>query len=235
MPCWMRLTGRYCAGSRSFAAPFTAAAAQAVCGKWPPAAGGAIPAALARLADQSLLVAVADTSGTRYRALETIRQYGAGQLAADGEADQACARHLGWCLDAAGSLGLPPRDDRAWRSAFDQLADELRAALRWAAAAPGTGAEADRLAIALAELAFARGLPGEAQRRYEQAAELAADARHAAAALRCAAGAALSRHFGDDALRLHLAAADAALRAGDPAGAAMDLARPPRCATAHGG
>ena len=69
--------------------------------------------------------------------------------------------------------------------------------------------------MALAELTFARGLPGESQRRYEQAAELAADAGHAAAALRCAAGAAKSRHFGDDALRLQLAAADAAVRAGD--------------------
>ena len=79
-----------------FASPFTAAAAQTLCAGWPPADGGAVPAALARLAEQSLLVATADPAGTRYRALETIRQYGAGQLAAGGEADQASARHLGW-------------------------------------------------------------------------------------------------------------------------------------------
>ena len=72
-----------------FAAPFTAAAAAAVLAGWPPAAGDAVPAVLAGLAEQSLLVAVADTSGTRYRALETIRQYGADRLARDGEADQA--------------------------------------------------------------------------------------------------------------------------------------------------
>src|SRR5258708_38565949 len=77
----------------------------------------------------------------------------------------------------------------------------------------------------LAGLAFARGLPGESQRRYEQAAELAADAGQAAAALRWAAGAAKSRHFGNDALRLQLAAAEAAVRAGDRAGAATDLAQ----------
>ena len=41
-----------------FAAPFTAAAAQTLCAGWPPAAGDAVPAALARLAEQSLLVAV---------------------------------------------------------------------------------------------------------------------------------------------------------------------------------
>ena len=208
-----------------FAAPFTATAAEAMLAGWPPTAGGAIPDALARLADQSLLVAAADPAGTRYRALETVRQYGTAQLDAAGEADQAFARHLSWCLDAATALGTPAEAGRAWRSAFDQLADELRAALRWAAARAGRQPEAYRLAMTLADLAFARGLPGESQRRYEQAAELAADAGQAAAALRWAAGAARSRHFGNDALRLQLAAAEAAVRAGDRAGAAMDLAQ----------
>jgi predicted ATPase len=207
-----------------FAAPFTAAAAEVVCAGWPPAEGGTTGAALARLADQSLLVLVADTSGTRYRALETIRQYGAGQLEAEGEAVQAAGRHLGWCLDASAALGLPSRDDRAWRLAFDQLADELRAALRWAAGHAPPEPRAYRLAMTLAGLTFARGLPGESQRRYEQAAELAPDAGQAAAALRWAAGAAKSRHVGDDAFRLHQAAAEAAIRAGDRTGAAADLA-----------
>jgi predicted ATPase len=207
-----------------FAAPFTPAAAEVVCAGWPPVADGAVPAALARLADRSLLVAAADGAGTRYRALETVRQYGAGRLDEGGESVQAASRHLGWCLDAADALGRPPGDDRAWRAAFDQLADELRAALRWAAGHARGEPEAYRLAIALAELTFARGLPGESQRRYEQAAELAADAGQAATALRWAAGAAKSRHFGDDAFRLHQAAAEAAVRAGDRAGAAADLA-----------
>src|SRR6185312_7813429 len=47
-----------------------------------------------------------------------------------------------------------------------------------------------QLAVRLAELSFDRGLPGEAQDRYEQAAELAAGDRDAAAALRGAAAAA---------------------------------------------
>ena len=206
-----------------FAAPFTAGAAEAVCAGWPPAGSGTIAAALARLADQSLLVAAADGTETRYRALETVRQYGAARLGDEGERIEAAARHLGWCLDAAAALGLPGTgDDPAWRSAFDLLADELRAALRWAA---GQGrSEAYQLAIGLAGQVFARGLPGEAQHRYEQAAELTADAGQAASALRLAAGAARSRHFGDDALRLHQAAAEAAVRAGDRAGAAADLA-----------
>ncbi len=205
-----------------FAAPFTAAAAEAVAGGWAPAGTGVTAAALAGLADQSLLVAVADGSGTRYRALETIRQYGAGRLAAEGESVEAAGRHLGWCVEAAAALRPPAADDGAWRSAFDQLADELRAALGWAAAQERP--EAAGLALTLAELVFARGLPGEAQRRYEQAAGLTPDPAQAAVALRWAAGAAKARHFGDDAFRLHQAAAEASLRAGDQAGAATDLA-----------
>jgi predicted ATPase/DNA-binding CsgD family transcriptional regulator len=210
----------------AFAAPFTAGAAAAVLAGWPPVAEGAIPAILAGIADQSLLVAIADPSGTRYRALETIRQYGADRLTEAGELAGALSRHLSWCLDAGEALGLPPGDDAgAWRSAFDQVADELRDALGWAASHAQHRPEAYRLAIMLAELCFARGLLGESQRRYEQAAGLAADDSAAAAALHYAAGAAESRHFGNEALRLRRAAADAAVRAGDRAGAAVDLAR----------
>ena len=97
--------------------------------------------------------------------------------------------------------------------------------MAWAAKTPEQRPAAYRLALGLAELAFRRGMPGESQHRYEQAAELAPDDLAAAAAWRNAAGAAESRHVGTDALRLRRAAADAAVRAGDRAGAAADLAR----------
>ena len=103
------------------------------------------------------------------------------------------------------------------------------------AARAGRRPEAYRLAIALAELSFARGFPGESQRRYEQAAGIAPDAGQAAAALRWAAGAAKSRHFGNDALRLLQEAAEAAVRAGDRAGAARTWPRRPRCTAARWG
>jgi Predicted ATPase len=207
-----------------FAAPFTAAAAEAVCGAWPPVSRATVATAVARLADHNLLVTVADAVGTRYRALETIRQYGASRLVDEGEAEPAYAAHLTWCLDVAGAIGLPHDDDLTWRRRFDDVVDELRAAVAWATAGQSHRRPGYRLAIRLAELAFARGWPGEAQARYEQAAALAEDAGDAAAALRGAAGAAKARHAGDDALRLHLAAADAAIQAGDRAGAAADLA-----------
>jgi len=165
-----------------FAGSFPAAAAAEVLAGWPPVPGGAVPAILAGLADQSLLVAVADPAGTRYRVLETIRQYGADRLADAGESIEALSRHLRWCLDAGAALESPPGADDAgaWRAAFDWISDELRSALGWAAGEARLRAEAHRLATMLAGLGFARGTPGESQRRYEQAAVLAADARSAA-------------------------------------------------------
>ncbi|MEU1159199.1 hypothetical protein ABZ369_40350, partial [Streptomyces sp. NPDC005918] len=54
-----------------------------------------------------------------------------------------------------------------WRLRFDALAEDLRAALAWAADRPERRQDAHRLAVALAELAFTRNLLGEAQQRYE--------------------------------------------------------------------
>ncbi len=210
----------------AFAEPFTATAAAVVLAGWPPVPAGHVPTILAGLADQSLLIAIAWPSGTRYRALETIRQYGVDRLEEAGESVEALSRHLSWCLDESAALKIASGEVAgAWRMAFDQVADELRVALAWAAGNTRYRPESYRLAIGLAHLSFIRGMPGESQRRYKQAAELAADDLAAAGALRSAAGAAESRHFGNDALRLRLRAAEAALRAGDRAGAAGDLAR----------
>jgi predicted ATPase/DNA-binding CsgD family transcriptional regulator len=209
-----------------FASPFTSAAASTVLCDWPPVVAGAVPGVLAGLADQSLLIAIPASSGTRYRALEAVRQYGVERLGDAGEVIEVSARHLRWCLDAGHRLRLESREPGGdWRVAFDDLVDELRAALAWAAGQPDFRPEAYRLAISLAQLAFSRGMPRESQRRYEQASRLAVDDLAAADALRGAAGAAECRHVGDEALRLRRSAAEAAVRAGDRTGAAADLAR----------
>ena len=117
-----------------FAAPFTAAAAEVVCAGWPPAAGGAIAAALARLADQSLLVAVADVAGDQVPRAGDRPAVRRGPAGHQGRSRPGRRPPPELVPGRRGrSLGRPSRDDRAWRSAFDQLADELRAALRWAA------------------------------------------------------------------------------------------------------
>ncbi|QYC40941.1 Putative HTH-type transcriptional regulator [Nonomuraea coxensis DSM 45129] len=200
-----------------FAAPFTAAAAAEVAGY----EECLVADGLARLAEQSLLVVAATPDGTEYRALETIRQYAAERLAEAGERDEVHSRHLRWCLARAAWL---EEARPGWRARFDQVADDLRAALTWAAGRPELREDAFGLARRLAELAFTRNLTGESQRRFEQAAALAAGPAESATMLRQAASVAGCRAAGDDMYRLRLAAAAAARRAGDAAGAAADLA-----------
>ncbi|UUU26860.1 ATP-binding protein [Streptomyces sp. DSM 40750] len=207
--------------------PFTAEAATTVAG-FAPLDPAAVADGLGRLAEQSLLTATPSATGTRYRALETIRQYGTERLADTGELTDVRSRHLDWCLAGATALTAAEGPDR--RARFDAMAEDLRAALIWAADRPEQRADAHRLALALAELTFTRNLLGESQQRYEQAAALAGDVGDsrdeagAAAALREAAGVAGCRRLGDDMFRLHRAAAEAARRAGDTAGEARDLA-----------
>ncbi|MFI1990902.1 LuxR C-terminal-related transcriptional regulator [Actinoplanes sp. NPDC020271] len=194
-----------------FVSPFTAAAAATVAG-FAPLTPGHVADGLARLAEQSLLSVMAPAGGTRYRMLETIRQYGTEQLSTAGEQETAPARHLRWCLQTAEELAASQKE--GWRVRFDAVADDLRAALSWAADRPDRRADAHRLAWLLGRLAFDRNLIGESQQRYEQAAALTDEP---AAALRQAASVAACRMRGDDAYRLWRAA-------GEAAGAARDLA-----------
>ncbi|MFJ2030826.1 ATP-binding protein [Streptosporangium sp. NPDC087985] len=200
-----------------FVAPFTAMAAAEVAG----GEEGIVAEGLARLAEQSLLVVTASPGGTEYRALETIRQYGVERLSEAGELVDARSRHVRWCLAKVAELSVARED---WRARFDAAADDLRAALAWAADQPEQRTDAYRLAWGLAELTFIRNLIGESQGRYEQAAALADDPAAGASMLRHAAAVAGCRMHGDDMYRLHRAAADAARRSGDTAGAACDLA-----------
>ncbi len=211
-----------------FAGPFAARSAADVLDGWDPVDPDLVPAMLAGLADQSLLVTTSTPGGTRYRALETIRQYGAALVDDAGESREAHARHLAWILAAAERLTPPVTDGPEgddWRADFDVLSTEARQALPRARHVPDQRDPAYRASLLLAELSFARGRPGESQRRYELAAELAPDDTTMASAWRLAACAAEARQFGNEALRLRRLAAEAALRSGDRIGAAMALAR----------
>ncbi|WP_175583231.1 LuxR C-terminal-related transcriptional regulator [Nocardia cyriacigeorgica] len=182
---------------------------------------GAVADGLARLAEQSLLVVSATAHGTEYRALETIRQYGMERLVQAEELDDARSRHLRWCVAEAAALEVVHSD---WRARFDAVADDFRAAMAWAAERPEQRTHAYDLARHLAQLCFTRNLVGESQMRFEQAAALTDDPAAAASMLRHAAGAAGCQLRGEDMDRLHREAAQAALRSGDTAGAARDLA-----------
>ena len=207
-----------------FATPFPAGAAADVVTALPGVPRGAVPAALATLVDCSLLDALRTPDGTRYRALETIRQYGAELLEAEGETTAVRSAHLRWCILHAEQLPVEPQDDERWIREVDALADEARAAL--ARELPDADRQgAFRLAERIARLVFARGAPAEAQRRFEQAAALAADPATRGRVLVAAAGAAEARQFGAPSIRLRGEAARAFQEAGQDALAAVELAR----------
>ena len=133
-----------------FAGGFTLAAAAAVC------RGGDEAAALDlvdQLAAKSLLVAERAAAGTRYRLLETIRQYAAGALADAGQTEQARQRHAETFLllaECERELGVLAGEQDNFRAALDYtLADG--------------GQAGPRLARALGGFWLARGLFQEAQ------------------------------------------------------------------------
>jgi Predicted ATPase len=132
-----------------FAGPFTSRRGGGCARRLATSQRHAVPTILAGLAEQSLLVPIPNPAGTRYRALETIRQYGVDRLRDAEESEEAQSRHLSWCLQAGAALQLPrsTEDVSDWRSTFDQIADELRDALNWAADNAQYRAEAHRLAI----------------------------------------------------------------------------------------
>ena len=160
-----------------FAGGFGLTAAAAVCG------GGDAAAtfdAIDRLASKSLVVAEVAAGRTRYRLLETIRQYAAGRLAEAGEAGQARQRH------ALAFLGLAERESELAVLAREH--DNFRAALSWSL--PSGGETGPRLACALGSFWVARGFFQEARGWLEHALACSQD-RHLRAGLLWLLGAVL--------------------------------------------
>jgi predicted ATPase/DNA-binding SARP family transcriptional activator len=143
-------------GLSVFAGGFTLAAAAAVC------CGGDEAAAL-DLVDQliakSLVVAEPAAAGTRYRLLETIRQYAAGCLAETGEAGPARLRHAETFLRLA--------EEERELAALAREQDNFRAALDFTLSAGSPAGP--RLAGALGGFWLARGLFQEARGWLERA------------------------------------------------------------------
>src|SRR5215467_3277202 len=175
-----------------------------------------------RLADKSLLTS-ANGQGGRWRMLETVRAYALEQLAASGEEAAIRERHLRWAAETAAGLEHRAEADQEWRASFDQVADDLRAALS-GSAGPGPDGLAHRLARSLGHLAYARRFLAEAIAHNEAAAARAPDPGQSAADLLAAAHVALAAGRGDTAFGLLLEAADRASAAGDDAARSAALA-----------
>jgi predicted ATPase/DNA-binding SARP family transcriptional activator len=132
-----------------------AQAAEVCCGGDQNAAVDAVD----RLVSKSLLIA--DTAGaqTRYRMLETIRQYAAARLADTGQSEESRRRHAETFLDLA--------EREPDLAVLSREQDNFRAALGWSLSHDGdTGS---RLARALGGFWEARGFPLEAQAWLERA------------------------------------------------------------------
>ena len=112
---------------------------------------------LTLLVDKSLVVAESTSGRTRYRLLETVRQYALEKLSESGEADAVRARHrdhftaMAALLDTSACTGHEQRLEQA-----ETEIDNLRAAFAWSRENPDTGL-ALALASSLQPLWLARG------------------------------------------------------------------------------
>jgi predicted ATPase/class 3 adenylate cyclase len=127
---------------------------------------------LTRLVERSLVV-VEHGDATRYRMLETIRQYARDRLTAAGKAVVVRDRHLGFfvalALEAEPALFGP--DMIPWLARLDAEVDNLRAALEWSFEADPE--RALRLSVALWPYWRSRAIGSEAVERLRLAAETA--------------------------------------------------------------
>ena len=90
---------------------------------------------LAALVDKSLVVRDVPASGrSRYRLLETLRQYGRDRLREAGRAAAVRDAHLSWAVGLAEEAEhhLEGLDQAAWLDVLESELDNLRGALEWA-------------------------------------------------------------------------------------------------------
>jgi predicted ATPase/class 3 adenylate cyclase/ubiquinone/menaquinone biosynthesis C-methylase UbiE len=90
---------------------------------------------LGQLVDKSMLLVARRDGGTRYRLLETIRQYAQDRLEANGDAAATRRRHADYYVALAEVVGpdLRTGNQLAAAATLDRESDNLRAALDWAA------------------------------------------------------------------------------------------------------
>ncbi|MFK4083080.1 BTAD domain-containing putative transcriptional regulator [Kribbella sp. NPDC020789] len=123
----------------------------------------AVLGVLASLVDKSLVEAVAGERSVRYRMLETVRAYGAEQLAAAGERDRFRAAHTTYFrrLLRQASPNLRTGAQVAWiarlQADHDNLLDALRSAID-----SGSARDAVQMVSVLAEFWNMSGRPSEA-------------------------------------------------------------------------
>jgi predicted ATPase/DNA-binding XRE family transcriptional regulator len=184
---------------------------------------GTVADLVGRLTDKSLLKHRHGPEGSRWQMLETIRAYALDRLAESDEAAGVLDAHFSWAAAVARDLERRLDTEPAWQSAFDTVADDLRAALS-RAPSPQAQAESHVLARALGHLTYAHRFMVESREHYGIAAARAAEHGEAASDLRTAADVAMAEGKGQVAFDLLLSSAERAGAAGDNAARSSALA-----------
>jgi non-specific serine/threonine protein kinase len=123
-----------------FVGGFTVSAAEAVAGqvvqtdgmsREPASPNLPVLDLLRSLVDKSLLKLDPSAAETRFRLLETVREYGMERLQVSGEANALRARHAAYCLTLVRNINADP-NERVRSEQLEREHDNVRAALRWA-------------------------------------------------------------------------------------------------------
>ncbi|HEY0473885.1 MAG TPA: BTAD domain-containing putative transcriptional regulator [Kribbella sp.] len=152
-----------------FSGGATLEAAEQVCGG-PGLPAEAVLGVLASLVDKSLVEAAADDRSVRYGMLETVKAYGAEQLAASEESGDVRQAHTKYFLQLAAQANTKLRtgEQLQWISRFDADNENLLETLRTTVDA-GDAANSIELVSVLGEYWNMRGRPAEAIAWFEAA------------------------------------------------------------------
>ena len=137
--------------------------------------------AVTRLVDASLVLPGASRlrpSGTRYRMLETVRQYAAARLADSGLTGYVRDRHAAYFAEFAkrAEPELSGGDQTEWFGRLDAEHDNVLAALSHLAATPSAGERLLEMTVALTRFWYVRGYLSEASERLRRAVAATPDA-----------------------------------------------------------
>jgi predicted ATPase/transcriptional regulator with XRE-family HTH domain len=142
-----------------FAGGWTLDAAADLCGE----GTATVLPLLGNLVEKSLVQVEQRDGASRYRLLETLREYAADKLRRTGDEHVLRTRHLHWCerLARAGDAGLSGPDHRTWLARLEAEVDNFRAALRWSLLEPSELHAGLRTAGLLVRLWFLGGASAE--------------------------------------------------------------------------
>ena len=146
----------------AFAGGFDLAAAEVTCGAEPLAPEDIVDL-LVSLVDKSLVMPEESESATRYRMLETIRDYARIKLIERGELDQLSKRHCDYyfVMAKAGNRGLQGPEQAAWIPRLEADHDNMRVAIAYALGGTGDPIIGVKMEVALMGFRILRGYATE--------------------------------------------------------------------------